>query len=182
VKRIIGVRGVAALVGSSIALAAFGAGTAAAKVPNSNASTAGAIVKSGTTNAVVKNFSFIGTPSASSVGKTIVNLDGLLINARCNAAGAPIVYAFTTASGGDLLGHVFDGLGRTQLIRSTSFSKAAAPKGILVSTTSGDFDSSGILEFENINGQVVSITYAFDNSTTLNQRKVCTVYGSAIGS
>jgi hypothetical protein len=51
-----------------------------------------------------------------------------------------------------------------------------------LSTNSGDFDATGTVLFETSNGKVVTVNYAFDNSTTLSKQNVCTVYGSVIAS
>jgi hypothetical protein len=91
-----------------------------------------------------------------------------------------VVFAFSSASGGNLFAHVFDGQGRVHLIHNTSFSKGS--RGVLVSTTSSDFDATGMLAFETSEGKVVTVNYAFDNSTTLNKQNVCTVFGSYVAS
>ena len=44
------------------------------------------------------------------------------------------------------------------------------------------FDASGNMPYETYRGAVMSVTYAFDNATTLNKRNLCTVYGSYIAS
>ncbi len=109
-----------------------------------------------------------------------MNIDSLLINARCNAQGNPVVYAFSS-SDADIFGRLFDGLGRIHIIRNGAFTKAN--KGILLSvSTYGDFDSTGTVLFETTTGRVVSVNYAFDNATTLNHSNVCTVYGSVVAS
>ena len=131
-----------------------------------------------TTGPVTRTFSFIGKANGKTV--TVVNIDSLLINARCDARGFPVVFAFSSASAADLFGRVFDGLGRIHIIKNTSFTNRSA--GVLLSTTSGDYDSSGTLLFETSTGNVVTVAYAFDNSTTLNKRNVCTVFGSFIAS
>ena len=126
-----------------------------------------------------KTFSFIGPPNGSK-GITIVNVDGFLMNARCNASGAPVIFGFSSASQGDLEAHMVDGLGNLHTVHNTSFSKGT--KGVQLSTNSNDFDSTGIALFETGGGKVVSVTYAYDNATTLNKRNVCTVYGSYVAS
>jgi hypothetical protein len=160
-KHFIGTRCLVGLVVSSIALAAFGAGTASAAA-----------------SPVTRTFSFIGAPGSRTV--TVVNIDSLLINARCNTSGNPVIFAFTSAGAADLFGRVFDGLGRLHIIKNTSFTRAS--KGVGLSTSSGDFDSTGTVLFEVSNGTVVTVNYAFDNSTTLVRRNVCTVFGSLIAS
>ena len=61
-----------------------------------------------------KTFSFIGKPNSSTT--TLVNVDSLLINARCDATGKPVIFAFTSASSADLFGRIFDGLGRLHIV------------------------------------------------------------------
>ena len=39
-----------------------------------------------------------------------------------------------------------------------------------------------MITFEQQQGKVVTINYAFDNATTLNKRNVCTVFGSYVAS
>jgi hypothetical protein len=160
-KRIIGTRGLPALIVSIIALVVLAAGTSSATV---------------TTGPVTKTFSFIG--KANSKTTTLVNVDSLLINARCDSRGNPVIFAFSSASNADLFGRMFDGLGRLHIIRDSSFTKKT--KGLSLSTTTGDFDSTGTVMFEVSNGKVVTVNYAFDNSTTLAKLNVCTVYGSVI--
>jgi hypothetical protein len=162
-KRIVGRRGSVALILSAMGLACL-AGPASSLAASSGA--------------VTRTFSFIARPNSKT--STLLNIDGLLLNARCDNRGLPVVFAFSSASGGDLLGHVFDGQGRVHIIHNTSFSKG--DKGVLVSSPSSDFDSSGMLGFEGSNGKVVTVNYALDNSTTLNKQNVCTVYGSYVAS
>ncbi|MFZ0088931.1 MAG: hypothetical protein WAL63_05470 [Solirubrobacteraceae bacterium] len=123
---------------------------------------------------VTKTFFFIQKPPATT--KTLFNIDGLLVNARCTASGSPVVYAFSSSTNADLFGRVFDGLGRLHIIKDTSFVKGSG--GDLLSTTSGDFDASGSILFETIAGKVVTVDYALDNSTTLFKKDLCTVFGS----
>ena len=92
-KRIMNKRSAIALIVSIVGLGAMGAGSASA--PDRH---------------MTRTFSFIAKPNSGS-GKAIVNIDGLLINARCNAAGEPVIYAFSSADA-DLFGRVFDGYGR----------------------------------------------------------------------
>jgi hypothetical protein len=158
-KRIIGP---SALIVSVGALAAFGAGTA-------GAASAGP---------VTKTFSFIGKPNSRTVN--VVNIDQLTINARCDSRGNPVVFGFSSASAADLFGRIFDGLGRLHVVKNSSFTKSS--RGVQLSTTSGDFDSTGTLMFEVSNGTVVTVDYSFDNATTLAKHNVCTVYGSLIAS
>ena len=129
-------------------------------------------------NAVTRTFSFIAGPNSRT--STVVNIDQLLINARCDSHGFPVIFAFSSASAGDVFAHIFDGQGRVHIVHNTSFSKGS--RGVLVSTTSSDFDSTGMLTFESSIGKVVTVNYAFDNSTTLNKRNVCTVFGSYVAS
>ncbi len=128
------------------------------------------------TGPVTKVFSFIGKAKSKTV--TLVNIDSLLINARCNAKGSPVVYAFSSSTNADIFVRVYDGLGRLHLIKNTAFT--AKTKGVLLSPTSGDFDSTGTMLFENASGKVVNVSFAFDNSTTLSGLNVCTVFGSVI--
>ena len=137
---------------------------------------AGGTLKSTVLNAPTKTFSFIASPGSRTA--TIINIDGLLVNARCNPAGAPVVFAFSSASAGDILGRVFDGIGRILVIHNTQFNNRS--RGILISPSSYDYDATGTVIFENIDGRVVQVTYAADNSTTLNFRRVCTVYGTLV--
>jgi hypothetical protein len=155
--------GCAALIVSIAAVLALTAGTSRANV---------------TTNAVTKTFSFIGKPNSSTT--TLVNVDSLLINARCDPSGKPVIFAFTSATSADLFGRIFDGLGRLHIVKNSSFTKTS--KGVQLSTNSGDFDATGTLLFETSTGKVVTVSYAFDNSTTLSKQNVCTVYGSLIAS
>lgn len=143
--------------------------TAVAAVP------AGAVNQTKVSNAVTRTFSFIASPGGKA-GKAILDIDGLLMNARCNTQGAPVVFAFSRASNADLFGRVFDGVGRVHVIHDTRFNSKS--KGDLISPSSNDFDSSGSLLFENTKGQVVTVSIAMDNSTTLGGQRVCTVFGS----
>jgi hypothetical protein len=165
--RITASRGLAAAVLSVGALMAFGAGPVGA-APG---------VKT-VTNAIPRTFSFIGKPGGRTVG--IVNINGFQMNARCDSRGNPVIFAFSLASKADLLGRIFDGLGRLHIVHNTSFVKGT--KGVFLSTSSGDFDASGSVLFEDSNGNVVSVNYAFDNATTLLKQNVCTVYGSLVAS
>jgi hypothetical protein len=161
-KRIMGKRGALALIVSIVGLGAVGAGAAGAAP-----------------GPVTKTFSFIASANTPKTGKVIVNVDGLVINARCNAKGEPVIFAFSNADA-DLFGRVFDGFGRLSSIKQSAFIKGN--KGVLLSVNNGDFDASGNVLYETFAGKVVTVNYAFDNSTTLNKRNVCTVYGSAIAS
>jgi hypothetical protein len=126
---------------------------------------------------VTRTFSFIGRPGSRT--STIFNIDGFLINARCDSNGSPIIFGFpTTRTSSDLFGRIFDGQGRLHLVKDSSFNRST--RGIGLYSTSGDFDSTGSLLFETSSGKVVTVSYAFDNSTTLNRQNVCTVYGSFV--
>ncbi|HEY2319933.1 MAG TPA: hypothetical protein VGH67_16625 [Solirubrobacteraceae bacterium] len=149
---------VAASVGASVALQA---GTAQAAT---------------TTGAVTRTFSFIAGPRSAT--RTVANIDSLLINARCDSSGLPVVFAFTSASRADIFGRIFDGNGRVHIFKNTSFTSKT--KGIQLSPSSGDFDATGSVMFENSAGKVVTLSIAFDNSTTLVQHNVCTVFGSVV--
>jgi hypothetical protein len=126
---------------------------------------------------VTRTFSFIGRPGGPT--STIFNIDGFLVNARCSSGGSPIVFGFPrTSTAADLFGRMFDGLGRFHAIKDSSFNRST--RGVALYTTSGDFDASGSVAFETSSGKVVTVDYAFDNSTTLNRQRVCTVYGSFV--
>lgn len=131
-------------------------------------------------SAVTRAFAFIGKPNSKT--STIVNIDKLLINARCNAQGAPVVFAFSSATNADLFGRLFDGSGRVHIIRNSSFTKKATPKGMLISPSTNDFDTTGIVMFETTAGDVVTVNYTVDNATTLGKLNVCTVYGTLVAS
>jgi hypothetical protein len=165
--RNMGKRGLAAVVLSVATLIALGASPVGA-APG---------VKT-VTNAIPRTFSFIGKPGGRTVG--IVNINGFQMNARCDSRGNPVIFGFSLAAKADLLGRIFDGLGRLHSVHNTSFVKGTS--GVFLSTTSGDFDASGSVLFEDSNGNVVSVNYAFDNATTLAKQNVCTVYGSLIAS
>jgi hypothetical protein len=139
------------------------------------ASEAGGAVTQGP---VTKTFSFISASQSKTV--TLVNTNALLINARCNAQGEPLIFAFSSSHNADLFGRFYDGLGRLHIVRDSSFVKGNP--AVRLSATTGDFDGTGTVLFETYNGRVVTVDYAFDNSTTLAKRNVCTVYGSAISS
>ncbi len=159
-KRRIKTRGLAALIVSIAAFAALAAGTSSAQ----------------TTGAVTRTFSFIARPNSKT--STLLNINSLLINARCDAKGSPVVFAFSSASSADLFGRLFDGLGRIHIIKNSAFTGKS--KGVSLSPSSGDFDSTGTVLFETSSGRVVTVSYALDNATTLNRTNVCTVYGSYI--
>ena len=127
---------------------------------------------------VTRTFSLVASPNSRT--RTLVNIDSLLVNARCSASGAPVIYAFTSSSNSDLFGRFYDGLGRLHIVKDSSFSKLG--KGVRLTPSTGDFDATGTVMFETYSGKVVTVEYAFDNSTTLGKRDVCTVYGSAIAS
>ena len=193
-QRIIGARGLAAVglsIGAVAVLAAPSASLAGSRTnariahPAAAERTAAAAAAAAfrarpaaSPGAVTKTFSFIAKPNSKT--STLLNIDNFLMNARCDSHGLPIVFAFSTANAGDLFGNFLDGAGRPHLIHNTSFSKGS--KGQLVSSTTSDFDASGVLDFENSNGKIVTVSYAFDNSTTLNKQNVCTVFGSYVAS
>ena len=158
--RIITKRGVAAFVASTVGLAALASGTAGASNPG----------------AVTRTFSFIQKSNSKTL--TLVNIDSLLMNARCDSRGNPVIFGFSSASNADLLGRIFDGFGRLHIVKNTSFTSKS--KGVSLATSNGDFDATGVVLFETSDGKVVTVNYAFDNSTTLSGLKVCTVYGSVI--
>lgn len=161
-KRLIGTRGLPALFVSIIALVSLAAGTSSASTVSGPAT---------------KTFSFIAKPNSRTV--TVVNVDSLLINARCDAKGSPVIFAFTSATSADIFGRMFDGFGRGHIIKNSAFTKTS--KGVSLSpAVSGDYNSSGTVMFETSTGKVVTVNYAFDNATTLVKQNVCTVYGSVI--
>jgi hypothetical protein len=131
-----------------------------------------------TPTAVTRTFSFIMPPNNKAAN--VINIDSLTVSARCDTKGSPIVFAFTSASAADIFGRVFDGSGRVHIIHNTVFNSKS--KGILLSPTTNDFDSTGSILFESSTGQVVTISLAMDNSTTLNKKNVCTIFGSYVAS
>ncbi|MBV8954882.1 MAG: hypothetical protein JO153_08715 [Solirubrobacterales bacterium] len=163
-KRIIAMVAVAAAVASVLALA----GTAAARRKPR--------VSIRVSAPVTRTFSFIGDPNGPT--STLFNINGLLINARCDSRGAPIIFAFSSASKADLFGRFFDGLGRLHNVKNSDFTKSS--RGEALYSSSGDYDASGTVLFETSDGKVVTINYAFDNASTLSKQNVCTVYGSFI--
>jgi hypothetical protein len=163
-KRIIAMVAVAATVASVLA---FAGGAAGRTRPRTTIRLAAP---------VSRTFSFIGSPGG--VTSTIFNIDGLLVNARCDSRGSPIIFAFSSASRADLFGRFFDGLGRFHAVKNSSFTRSS--RGVALYSSSGDYDASGAVEFETSDGKVVSVNYAFDNATTLSRTNVCTVYGSFI--
>jgi hypothetical protein len=131
-----------------------------------------------TPTAVTRTFSFIGKPNSKTV--TLLNIDSLVINARCSANGSPIVFAFSRAPAADIFTRVFDGVGRLHIQKNTAFTNKT--RGIQISPNSSDFDATGSVLFETLPGKVVTVDIAFDNSTTLVGRNVCTVFGSYVAS
>jgi hypothetical protein len=176
-KRLMKHRGLAALSVSIVAIAAAAA-TASARGDHATAKVRvhAAIVK-GSAGPVTRTFSFIGPPGSQTA--TVVSIDGLTINARCSTAGQPVIFAFSGVAKSDILGRIFDGLGRLHSIHNTSFGPGVS---VALSTSSGDFDASGSVVFETPAAKVVTVSYGFDNATTLGKQKVCTVFGSAIAS
>ena len=166
-KRLTSTRRLAALIVLTTALVAMAAGTAMAR----------RAARVSVANAVTKTFSFTGKSKSKTT--TIVNIDSLLINARCDSAGNPVIFAFSSSNNADLFGRMFDGLGRLHIIKNSAFTKKSNGVSLSPSAT-GDFDSSGTVMFGTSDGKVVTVDYAFDNSTTLNHLSVCTVYGSVI--
>jgi len=128
------------------------------------------------TSAVTRTFSFIGQPNSRT--STLINIDQFVINARCTSNGSPLVFAFSRAPAADVFSRVFDGAGRLHVQKNTAFTNKT--KGIQLSPTSNDFDSTGSVLFETLTGKVVTVNIAFDNSTTLVRRNLCTVFGSYI--
>ena len=161
---------------SVVALVAAGVGTSSASTDHTLTAT---VVRATTTSAgpVTKTFSFIGPRGSKTT--TVVNIDGLTINARCNTAGEPVIFAFSGVAKADILGRIFDGQGRLHSVHNTSFGNGVS---VQLSTSSGDFDASGSVLYETPAGKVVTVSYAFDNATTLGKQNVCTVYGSFVAS
>jgi hypothetical protein len=125
-------------------------------------------------NPLTKAFSFQNTTNNKS--KTLFTIDGLTINARCDPKNAPVIFAFSSTNA-DIFGHVVDGSGRTHVIANDSFTKKN--KGIsLAPNITGDRDASGEIVYEATNRAVVTINYGFDNSPTLANKHVCTVFGT----
>ena len=162
-KRIIGRQGLPALIVSIVALVLIAAGTSGATT---------------TASPVTRTFSFIAKPGSKTA--TVFNIDSLLINARCDSRGNPVIFAFSFANSADLFGRIFDGLGRLHVVKNSSFTTKS--RGVGLSTSSGDFDATGTVLFERSDGRVVTVNYAFDNSTTLGKQNLCTVYGSFVAS
>jgi hypothetical protein len=160
-QHIISVRRLAALTLTAGAMCAIGA-QAAGAAP---------------TTAVTRTFSFIGKPNSKTV-TLLNNVDGLVINARCTRNGSPLVFAFSRAPAADIFARVFDGSGRVHVLKNTSFTNKTS--GIQLSPSNYDFDSTGSVLFETLTSQVVTVNMAFDNSTTLVGRNLCTVFGSYI--
>jgi hypothetical protein len=155
-------RGLGALIVSIIAVVAAIVGTA------------GAANSSGP---LTKTFNFTSTTNNKTT--TLFSADGLTVNARCDPQNAPVIFAFTSAFNADLLGHVVDGSGRLHIIANDAFNKFS--NGVsLAPNIVGDRDASGTLTYETFAGKVVTVTYAFDNSPTLGNKQVCTVYGSYV--
>jgi hypothetical protein len=177
-KRLMRARSIAALIVSIVAVAVAATGTASASSDHATVKTTvhRAIVK-GSAGPVTRTFSFIGAPGSKTVN--IVSINGLTINARCGSAGQPVIFAFSGVAKSDILGRIFDGLGRVHIIHNTSFGPNVS---VALSTTSGDFDASGSVLFETPAGKVVTVSYGFDNAATLGKQNFCTVFGSAIAS
>lgn len=160
---IIGSRRGAALIGSIAALAAMGVGAASA---------------SAATNAVTRTFFYTARPGSRT--RTLFSVNQLTVNARCDSNGNPVMFAFSSASNADIFVRVFDGFGRLHTFKNTSFSRGT--KGIALSSATNDFDSTGSALFGTSTGNVVTVSYAFDNATTMNRLNVCAVYGSYVAS
>jgi hypothetical protein len=164
-----------AIVGASVGAVLAGAGAASAQT---TAQTTANRVTATTPGAVTKTFSYIA--AANSKTLTLVNIDSLLINARCGSSGQPIVFAFSSAPRADIFARVFDGFGRLHVSKNTAFTNKT--KGIALSPSSGDFDATGTSMFETSTGKVVTVNLAMDNSTTLVGANVCTIFGSLTAS
>jgi hypothetical protein len=116
----------------------------------------------------------------NSPSKQLFNVDGLSVNARCDSQGGPVIFAFTSLSHADLLGHMLDGSGRTHIIANDSFTKNS--RGVsLAPNTSGDRDAAGTVIYGTSDGRALTVNYAFDNSRTMAGLNVCVVYGTLVG-
>lgn len=178
-KRSSRTRNLSALAAVALAAGAVTAATAAATPDSASTVRTAHATAVGTSSPVSRTFSFIGKPNSKTT--TLFNLDSLLINARCDARGNPVIFAFTSAGNADIFGRMFDGLGRQHTIKNSAFTSKSS--GVSLSPAiPGDFNSSGTVMFESSTGQVVTVNYAFDNATTLAHLNVCTVYGSVIAS
>jgi hypothetical protein len=176
-KRLLRNRANVALAASVGVLVIASVGTSSASTDHNLSATGIHRATMASAGAVTKTFSFIGPRNSKTA--TVVNINGLTINARCNSNGEPVIFAFSGASQADILGRVFDGQGRLHTIHNTSFTKGVS---VQLSTSSGDYDASGSVLFETSAGKVVTVTYAFDNATTLGKQNVCTAYGSFVAS
>ncbi len=177
-KRLMGTRSLAPLIVSVGAVVVLASGTSNASVKSSDAKVR---VKVATltigSGPISKTFAFIGRGGSRTT--TLFNLDTLLVNARCDTGGNPVVFAFTSATNGDIFGRMFDGFGRLHIIKNSAFTKRS--RGVnLAPIVNGDYNSSGTVMFENSSGKSVTVNYAFDNRTTLNHLQVCTVWGSVV--
>jgi hypothetical protein len=99
----------------------------------------------------------------------VVSIDGLVINARCDARGEPVIYAFSSADA-DLFGRVFDGYGRLSSIKQSSFVKGNP--GVLLSVNKVDFDASGNVLYETYRGAVSFSCGAVRGAGTATARRV----------
>lgn len=123
-------------------------------------------------------FAFQGTPGSSE--RTLLNVNGLTLKARCDSHGSAHISATTSGTNADLFGHVITGSGRVHAIADDAFHKGVTQN--LVAGVTGDPDASGTVEYQVAPSKLVTVNYSFDNSRTLNGMKVCTVYGSALSS
>ena len=124
-RRMLGSRGMVASLAAFGAVVVVAAGPAAASVSK---------------NPTTKTFSVIAKNGQKAKRVQRRRAD---INARCgtgSAAGTPVVFAFSGVPAGDLLGHMFDGAGRTHIIHNTQFNKGT--NGVRLTPTSSDFDGS----------------------------------------
>jgi len=138
----------------------------------------GSALAAGGTKVNANTFAFRGTPGSSM--RTLLNIDGLTIRARCDSAGKPRISATTSATNADLFGHVVTGSSKVHAIADDAFHAGVTDS--LVAGAAGDPDASGSVQYEVSSGKLVSVNYSFDNSRTLNGINVCTVYGSALSS
>jgi len=133
-----------------------------------------------TSNGTTKTFSFIGS---SATPQTVLRMDGLVMKASCApTTGLPVIAATTSDTQADIFGHVVSPDSTVHAFGNDAFSSAGGPVD-LTGGVSGDPDGSGTAVFERSNGQVVTVTYGFDNPPTLGTtNNDCTFFGSAIAS
>ena len=137
-----------------------------------------ALAAGGSSKVNANTFAFQG--GKGSALRTLLNVNGLTIRARCNSAGSPQITATTSSNNADLFGHVITGHGRVHAIADDAFHKGVTAN--LVAGVTGDPDASGSVQYQIGSGKLVTVNYSFDNARTLNGTNVCTVYGSSLSS